>query len=158
MVSSTTLSLLRVQPQLGRPFGAEDDLPGGPPRAILTAGYWQRRFGGAEDIVGRAITINGTPTEVIGVLPSSFKFLSSRPSVLLPLPLDPGAPRSIGFGFQALARLKPGVTLEQANADAAHVISLLPPAFATLELRPNVSPLADEVTGNVAEVHEQVTS
>ena len=152
MVSSSTLSLLRVRPQLGRPFGAEDDLPGGPPRAILTAGYWQRRFGGAEDIVGRLITINGTPTEVIGVLPSSFEFLSSRPAVLLPLPLDPSAPRFIGFGFQALARLKPGVTLEQANADAAHVISLLPPIFATLELRPNVSPLADEVTGNVAEV------
>jgi predicted permease len=152
MVRSSTLSLLRVQPQLGRPFGAEDDLPGGPPRAILTAGYWQRRFGGAEDIVGRLITINGTPTEVIGVLPPSFKFLSERPAVLLPLPLDPSAPRFISFGFQGLARLKPGVTLEQANADVAHMISLLPPIFAPLELRPNVSPLADEVTGNVAEV------
>jgi len=152
MVSSSTLSLLRVQPQLGRPFGAEDDLPGGPPRAILTAGYWQRRFGGAEDIVGRLITINGTPTEVIGVLPASFKFLSQRPAVLLPLPLDPSAPRFISFGFQGLARLKPGVTLEQANADVAHMITLLPPAFARLELRPNVSPLADEVTGNIAEV------
>ena len=152
MVSSSTLSLLRVQPQLGRPFGAEDDLPGGPPRAILTAGFWQRRFGGAEDIVGRLITINGTPTEVIGVLPPSFKFLSQRPAVLLPLPLDPSAPRFISFGFQGLARLKSGVTLEQANADVAHMISLFPPAFATLELKPNVSPLADEVTGNVAEV------
>jgi putative ABC transport system permease protein len=152
MVSSSTLSLLRVQPQLGRAFGAEDDLPGGPPRAILSGGYWQRRFGGAEDIVGRLITINGTPTEVIGVLPSSFRFLSSRPAVLLPLPLDPGAPRSISFGFQALARLKPGVTLEQANADVGRMIALLPPVFATLELKPDVSPLADEVTGNVAEV------
>ncbi len=152
MVSSSTLSVLRVQPQLGRSFGAEDDLPGGPPRAILTAAYWQRRFGGAEDIVGRLITVNGTATEVIGVLPSSFKFLSSRPAVLLPLPLDPSAPRFISFGFQALARLEPGVTLEQANADVAHMISLLPPVFAPLELKPNVSPLADEVTGNVAEV------
>jgi predicted permease len=152
MVSSSTLSVLRVQPQLGQPFGADDDLPGAPPRAILSAGYWQRRFGGAENIVGRQITINGTLTEVIGVLPSSFKFLSLRPAVLLPLPLDPSAPRFISFGFQGLARLKPGVTLEQANADVAHMISLLPPAFATLELRPNVSPLATEVTGNIAEV------
>ena len=71
------------------------------------------------------------PTEVIGVLPPSFKFLSSRPAVLLPLPLDPSAPRCISFGFQALARLKPGVTLEQANADVARMISLLPPAFAS---------------------------
>jgi putative ABC transport system permease protein len=152
MVSSSTLSLLRVQPQLGRAFGAEDDLPGSPPRAVLSSDYWQRRFGGAEDIVGRLVTINGTRTEVIGVLPASFKFLSSRPAVLLPLPLDPSAPRWISFGFQGLARLKPGVTLEQANADVAHMISLLPPAFAPLELRPSVSPLADEVTGNVAEV------
>jgi len=152
MVSSSTLQLLHVRPQLGRFFGADDDLPGGPPRAILSAGYWQRRFGGAEDIVGRLITINGTPTEVIGVLPSAFKFLSSRPAVLLPLPLDPSAPRFISFGFQGLARLKPGVTLEQANADVGRMISLLPPAFAPIQMRPNVSPLADEVTGNVAEV------
>ncbi|HEX7238022.1 MAG TPA: ABC transporter permease, partial [Gammaproteobacteria bacterium] len=152
MVSSSLLQLLRVQPQLGRFFGADDDLPGGPPRAILSAGYWQRRFGGAEDMVGRLVTINGTPTEVIGVLPSSFKFLSSRPAVLLPLPLDPSAPRFISFGFQGVGRLKPGVTLEQANADVGHMISLLPPAFAQLELRPNVSPLVEEVTGNVAEV------
>ena len=152
MVSSSTLQLLRVQPRLGRPFGADDDLPGAPPRAILTASYWQRRFGGAEDIVGRLVTINGTPTEVIGVLPSSFKFLSERPAILLPLPLDPSAPRFISFGFQGLARLKPGVTLEQANANVAHMITLLPPVFAQLELKPNVSPLADEVTGNIAEV------
>jgi predicted permease len=152
VVTSPTLSLLRVQPLRGRLFGAEDDLPGNPPRAILTAGYWQRRFGGADDIVGRQVMINGTATEVIGVLPSSFNFLSSRPAVLLPMPLDPGAPRWINFGFQALARLKPGVTLEQANADVARMISLLPPHFATLELRPNVRPLADEITGNVAEV------
>ena len=152
LVTSSTLQLLRVQPQLGRFFGADDDLPGGPPRAILSSGYWQRRFGGAEDLVGRLITINGTPTEVVGVLPSSFKFLSSRPAVLLPLRLDPSAPRFISFGFQGLARLKPGVTLEQANADVGRMISLLPPVFANLELKPNVSPLADEVTGNVAEV------
>jgi predicted permease len=152
VVSSPTLSLLRAQPQLGRLFGAEDDVPGTPPRAILTAGYWQRRFGGAEDVVGRQITIDGTLTEVIGVLPSSFEFLNTRPAVLLPMPLDPSAPRWISFGFNALARLKPGVTLEQANADIAHSIGLLPPFFAQLELRPYLRPLADDVTGDVAEI------
>ena len=86
------------------------------------------------------------------MLPPSFKFLSARPAVLLPMPLDPSAPRCISFGFQALARLKPGVTLAQANADVARMISLLPPVFARLELQPNVRPLADEVTGNIAEV------
>jgi len=56
-------------------------------------------------------------------------------AVVLPMPLDVSAPRGISFGFQALARMKPGVTLAQANADVARMISLLPPAFARLELR-----------------------
>jgi putative ABC transport system permease protein len=89
---------------------------------------------------------------VIGVLPSSFSFLSTRPDVLLPLPLDPSAPRGISFGFQALARLKPGVTLAQANADVERMISLLPPVFAQLELQPNVRPLADDVIGDVGNI------
>jgi hypothetical protein len=100
MVNSPTLSLLRVQPQLGRSFGADDDLPGSPPRAILTAGYWQRRFGGAEDIVGRQITIDGRPTEVIGVLPSSFELLSARPPCWCRC-RSTSAPRWISFGFRA---------------------------------------------------------
>ncbi len=151
-VSATTLPLLRVQPVLGRAFSAEDDLPGGPLRVLLTHGYWQRRFGGAKNAIGRRLVIDGTPGEVIGVLPQSFRFLHTRPDVVLPMPLDASAPRFISFGFQALARLKPGVTLAQANADVARLISLLPPMFAQLELRPDVRPLADELTGDVAEI------
>ena len=152
LVSSSTLPLLRVSPVLGRFFGAEDDTPNNPLRVVLTHGYWQRRFGGTENVVGQTLVIDGRPREVIGVLPSSFKFLSTSPEVLLPLPLDVNAPRGISFGFQALARLKPGVTLAEANTDAARVISLLPEAFARLELQPNVRPLADDVIGNVGEI------
>ena len=144
-VSAATLPLLRVQPALGRGFSGEDDLPGAPPRVLLTHGYWQRRFGGADNVVGQTLVIDGTPTEVIGVLPASFTFLRTRPAIVLPMPLDPAAPRSISFGFQALARLKPGVTLAQANADVARMISLLPSMFERLELRPNVRPLSIEV-------------
>jgi predicted permease len=149
-VSSSTLPLLRVRPIAGRTFGADDDLPGTPLRVILTYGYWQRRFGG-QQVVGQPIVVDGRPAEVIGVLPASFKFLRAAPSILLPMPLDASAPRGISFGFQALARLKPGVTLERANADVGRMISLLPPQFARLELRPNVRPLADDVIGNIAE-------
>ena len=119
---------------------------------VLTYGYWQRRFGGVENIVGQTLAIDGRPGEVIGVLPASFTFLRTRPEIVLPMPLDASAPRNISFGFQALARLKPGVTLAQANADVARLISLLPPAFARLELRPDVRPLADDVIGNVGEI------
>ena len=85
-------------------------------------------------MIGKALAVDGRPGEVIGVLPPSFSFLRSRAAILLPLPLDANAPRGISFGFQALARLKPGVTLAQANADLARMISLLPPNFARLEL------------------------
>jgi putative ABC transport system permease protein len=152
LVSAATLPLLRVQPVVGRFFSAEDDTPGNPLRVVLTYGYWQRRFGGADNVVGQLLVIDGRPGEVIGVLPSSFKFLRTRPGILLPMPLDVNAPRGISFGFQALARLKPGVTLAQANADVARMISLLPPVFARLELQPNVRPLADDVIGNVGEI------
>jgi putative ABC transport system permease protein len=152
LVSAATLPLLRVQPVLGRVFSAEDDTPGTPLRLVLTYGYWQRRFGGAENVLGQSLVIDGRPGEVIGVLPSSFKFLRTRPEIVLPMPLDVNAPRGISFGFQALARLKPGVTLAQANADVARMISLLPPVFARLELRPNVRPLADDVIGNVGDI------
>jgi predicted permease len=152
LVSSATLPLLRVQPAIGRFFSVEDEAPGSPLRVILTHGYWQRRFGGARSVVGRRLVIDGTPGEVIGVLPASFTFLRTRPEVLLPMELDVAAPRWISFGFQALARLKPGVTLAQANADVARLISILPPVFARLELQPNVRPLADDVIGNVADI------
>ena len=152
LVSASTLPLLRVQPVLGRGFSAEDDTPGVPRRVILTHGYWQRRFGGADNIVGQQLVIDGRPAEVIGVLPASFKFLRTRPAIVLPMPLDVNAPRGISFGFQALARMKPGVTLAQANADVARMISLLPPAFARLELRPNVRPLAADVIRNVGQI------
>jgi putative ABC transport system permease protein len=152
LVSASTLPLLRVQPILGRAFSTEDDTPGAPRRVMLTHGYWQRRFGGADNVVGQQLVIDGRPAEIIGVLPASFKFLRTRPAIVLPMPLDVNAPRGISFGFQALARLKPGVTLAQANADVARLISLLPPTFARLELRPNVRPLAADVIRNVGQI------
>jgi predicted permease len=152
MVSSSTLPLLRVQPIVGRAFTTEDDTPDSPLRVLLAYGYWQRRFGGANTVVGQRLVIDGSPAEVIGVLPSSFRFLRTHPDVVLPMPLDVAAPRFISFGFQALARLKPGVTLAQGNAEVARLISLLPPMFARLELRPDVRPLADDVIGNVGDI------
>ena len=58
-VTATTLPLLRVQPALGRLFGKEDDAPGRPLRVVLTYGYWQRRFGGAPDVVGKTLDVDG---------------------------------------------------------------------------------------------------
>jgi predicted permease len=151
-VSEATLPLLRVQPLRGRLFNAEDDATGQPRRAILTYGYWQRRFGGAENVIGQSLEIDGSLAEIIGVLPASFKFLGQRPAVLLPMQLDPAEAFHIEFDFQALARMKPGVTLARANADVARMIDLLPPVWDRLKLQPYVRPLADDVIGDVGRI------
>jgi putative ABC transport system permease protein len=149
-VTEATLPLLRVQTALGRPFRAEDDAPGSPLRVILTYGYWQRRFGGVFDVLGKRLTVDGEPAEIIGVLPSSFMFLHTHPDVLLPMRLQ--RVDFVMFDFQAVARLKPGVTLAQANADIARMIPLLTAGHDRLRLQPNVRPLADDVTGDIGRV------
>lgn len=152
LVSASTLALLRVQPAIGRSFSEDDGVPGRPLHVILTHGYWQSRFGGIGDIIGKPLIVDGRPAEVIGVLPQSFKFLHLRPAVLLPMPFDANAPRNISFGFQALARLKPGAGLAEANAEVSRLIALLPPVFARLELQPNVRPLSDDVIGDIGSI------
>lgn len=157
-VTDGTLPTLRVQPLLGRLFTKEDDAPGSPDRTVLTYGYWQRRFGGAPDIVGQSVTIDGAPHEVIGVLPSSFKFLSTNPAVLLPFRLNRAGTNLGGFSYRAIARLKPGVTIAQANDDVARMIPLVfeqfPPQAGEQEIRlePNIRPLSEDVIGDVGRV------
>jgi predicted permease len=152
-VTDTTLSLLGVQPRLGRLFTAEDIAPGEPLRTVLTYGYWQRRFGGVENVIGQSLEIDGAACVIIGVLPSSFKFLRNDPVLLLPMQLDAAtAFRSINFDRQALARLKPGISLEQASADIARMIPLLPTSYEVLKLEPKLRSLAEDVVGDVANI------
>jgi putative ABC transport system permease protein len=152
-VTETTLSLLGVRPYLGRLIGAADTAPGSPLRVVLTYGYWQRRFGGAEHAIGQSLQIDGSAAVIIGVLPSSFTFLRNAPALLVPMQLDAAtAFRSINFDRQALARLKPGVSLEQASADIARMIPLLPQSYEVLKLEPKLRPLAEEVIGDIGRV------
>src|SRR4029453_15514454 len=149
-VTYTTLPLLRVRPALGRLFGKEDDAPGSPLRVVLTYGYWQRGFGGARDFPGKPLDVDGEVGEIIGVLPSSFRFLRTNPELVLPMRLE--RIDFVMFDFQAVARLKPGMTLSQANADIARMIPLLKQGHEKLKLQPNVRPLAEDVTGDIGRV------
>ena len=151
VVTHTMLPLLRVQPIRGRSFTSDDDAAGSPLRVMLSHGYWQRRFGGA-DAIGQLLQIDGAPAEIIGVLPSSFKFLRSQPAIVLPLQLDRADAFHIEFDFEALGRMKPGVTLEQANSDMARWIGLLPDVFDRLQFKPYATSLTDYVTGDVSRV------
>lgn len=151
-VTDGLLPLLRVRPIHGRLFTRQDDTPGVPPRVVLTYGYWQRRFGGARNIVGASIEIDGTPSEVVGILPASFRFLRADPAVLLPMQLERPTNNDIMFDFQVVGRLKPGIELPQANADIARLIPLLPQTYGMLKLEPLVRPLSDDVTGGIGGV------
>ncbi len=157
-VTDGALPVLKVQPQLGRLFTKADDAPGSPDRTLLTDGYWQRRFGGARDIVGQTVTIDGKPHEVIGVLPSSFKFLDRNPAVLLPLRLNRAGADVGSFSYNAIARLKPGATIAQASHDVARMIPLVferfppQPGEQAIRLVPNVRPLSEDVIGGVGRV------
>ena len=124
-VSDGTLSILGVKPELGRIFSRRDDQPDAPKTVVLSFAYWRKKFGGDRKIIGRSITIDGTAREIIGVLPRDFGFLDQRDVLLLtPLQLDRGKVKLGQFSYTAIARLKPGVTLAQANTDLDRLIPI----------------------------------
>ena len=116
VVTYGTLQALGVQPKVGRWFSQADDTPGSPETVILNYGYWQRRFGGDASLVGRTLTIDEHPRTVIGVMPAGFDF-RNNPDLILPERLDRNQQFLGPFDYHGIARLKPGVTLQQANAD-----------------------------------------
>src|SRR5580658_6757546 len=128
-VTDATLPLLGVQPILGRWFARKDDSPGSPETIMLSYGYWQRKFAGDRSVIGRRIDVDGQPREVIGVLPSNFRFLNLKPALLLPFQFDRGKLFLGNFSYHGIARLKPGVTLAQANADVARVLPIVNAKF-----------------------------
>jgi len=116
-VTTDFLPALGVSPALGRNFLPEEDRPGGNIRvAIVTHALWQRRLGGDPQAVGRTLSLNFETYTVVGVLPSSFTWTTATLDVLVPLAPDPAAGRG-DHQLTAFGLLKPGVSLEQANAD-----------------------------------------
>ncbi len=118
--AGTTRGFLRVldlQPALGRFFTSEEDAPGGPLVIVLTYAAWQRRFGGRTDVLGQTMMLDGFPFTVIGVMPRGFAFPGVRTCEFLrPLTPDPASGRR-QHQYDVIGRLKPGVTLERAQAD-----------------------------------------
>jgi putative ABC transport system permease protein len=117
--------VLGVEPIIGRGMTEEDARPGTPKVAVLGYGLWQRRFGGDPRVVGRAITLNGSPYTVVGVLPASFQWHIKKRSgtvkpaeiwTVLAMPAGEGA-ASRGRFLSVVARLKPGASLEQAGME-----------------------------------------
>jgi putative ABC transport system permease protein len=162
-VTDGLLPILRVQPIVGRRFDREDDSPRTPERILLAHAYWQRTFGADPGVIGRQVTVDGKPMEVIGVLPPEFRFMGTNPQLVMPFRFAREKLFVGNFSFQGIARLKPGVTIEQANADVARMIPLvlerfpLPPGFTKqmfeeTKMGPRVRPLAEDVIGDVGRV------
>jgi macrolide transport system ATP-binding/permease protein len=134
LVSGNYFQVMGVQPALGRLLSDEDDrTPGGHPVAVISHAYWQRRFAGDPSIVGREITINNVPMTVIGVGPEEFlgSFLGLATSAWVPMAMQPqmtGSSRLEARGngwMQTMARLAPGASDEQAQAEATALLAQL---------------------------------
>jgi predicted permease len=162
-VTDGVLPILGVQPMLGRIFTKADDSPGTPETVILTAGYWRSKFGADPSAVGRTVMLDSRPREIIGVLPESFRFLDRRVSMVAPFRFDRSKVFLGNFSFAGMARLKPGTTLEQAQADAARMIPIsltrFPPfpggnvkMFEQARLTPHIESLKDDLVGDVRKV------
>ncbi len=124
VVTSQALEAFGVPPLLGRWIGLEDEPPGAPRVAMLSYGYWLDRFGGDPGIVGRSIEVGAVSTEIVGVMPRGFKFGDVAPQLIVPLPIDRAALIPPPFCCNGIARLRDGVTIEQANADIERMLPI----------------------------------
>ena len=160
-VTHGVLSLLGISPMLGRIFLPTDDSPGAAATVILSYGYWQRHFSNDPSAIGKTITVDGKPRQIVGVLPRRFRFLDVPDlALILPLQLDRNKTQLGNFSYFGIARLNPGSTLAQADADVARMLPITLNAFPP---RPGLSldllkksrltssllPLKQEVVGNV---------
>ena len=162
-VTDGLLPVLDVSPTLGRLFTRADDSPGSADTLMLTYGYWRRKFGGDRAVIGKTITVDGKLRQIIGVLPQEFRFGGPDLAILIPMRLDRSKTTLGEFSYDGIARLKPGVTLRQANADVARMLPIVlrsfppPPGFSLkmfedARVGPNLRPLKQEVVGDVGKV------
>jgi predicted permease len=162
--TSVMFPLLGIQPSIGRAFLPEEDAPGKPPTAILGYGIWQRRFGGDPGVIGQPITLHGRSYSIVGVMPADFSLSYEvmptvgaivQADILLPLPLDAeDMSRQGDENYNVLARLKPGATVAQAQAEldaVAHGLEQQYPDHypASRRFSFSVRPLLEQVVGDV---------
>jgi predicted permease len=177
LVSDGVLQALAVPAAAGRWLTAADQLGATrPPPSIFKAvttvmlgyGLWQRRFGGDPSVVGRTIPFSARPMLVVGVMPRNFRIGDTEPDVIWPAGFDRERLTLAGssgatFNYHAVARLKPGVTIEQASADVKRMIPIWMQSWSdgpgttsrtyeTWKLAPSLRPLKDDVVGSVSDM------
>ena len=158
---------LGVQPMRGRWFTPQEYGPSaeGPAPVILSYAFWQRRFGGDDAVLGRAVSIDSQPAQVVGIMSRDFGFLdATQPDVILAVRRLEVPEQTIGwFNYRMLGRLKPGVTREEARADVERMLpiwldawplvpggGLTKEAITNWRITPVVRPLKDDLVGSIA--------
>ena len=163
LVSDGVLQTLDVPPAAGRWLTRADQDPHGAKTVMLSYGYWQRHFGGDRGVIGRSIQVDAQPREIVGVMPQRFRLVDKDFDLLVPLAFDRGHLKLAGFGFNGVARLKPGITLAQADADVTRLIGVWmdswtngpgtnPHFYETWKITPNFRLLKQQVIGSVGSV------
>jgi predicted permease len=163
-VTDGLFPVLGIAPMLGRTFSRADVAPGTAQTVVLGYGYWQRHFGGDRSVIGRSITADGKIRQIIGVMPRNFHFLdwAIQPGMYLPLQFDRNKTTLGNFSYEGIARLRPGQTIESANADVARMLPMVWTSFPapqgfSIELfkkariGPKVRPLMRDVVGDVGQ-------
>lgn len=163
LVTDGVLESLGVPPTTGRELTAADQVPNGAKNVVLSYGYWQRHFGGDRSVIGHTIVVDSQPREIVGVMPRGFRVVDQDFDILVPFAFERNKQQLAGFDLHGLGRLKPGVTIAQANADIAWTIPIWMDSFsngpgtdshwyAKWKITPDFHSLKQEVVGNVGGV------
>lgn len=150
-VTAGYFTTLGVAPQLGRAFTAEEDTPGGGHVVVLSDALWRRRFSADPKVVGQTITLNDEPYTVIGIAPATMRLPSSETELWVPMALSPEEAAGRGnHHMSVVARLKPGVTLEQARAEMQSIAQRIAAAYPAEQtgFTTNVRPLSEDIVGD----------
>jgi predicted permease len=150
-ISANAFELIGVQPALGRGFVPADDAPGAPPVVLISGGIWQSRYAGDPSIVGKAVTVNGLPATLIGIMPEGLKWPLQH-EVWTPMSQLPPALRDRGRqvrGYFVYARLADDVTIEQAQSEMANISAQLAQQYpdTNTEISAVVTPFLQRIIG-----------
>jgi predicted permease len=147
-MSADAFAALHVAPIVGRVYNNDEDRPGGTPSVVLSYRTWQERFGG-QPVVGQSVSMNGVVHIILGVMPPGFSFPYKDIEAWLPLGSIPATPR-FAHNYAAVARLKPGVTIDQARADMTAIAARLEQANpeANKDWKARIEPMVNVVVGD----------
>jgi putative ABC transport system permease protein len=152
IVSTNLFPLLGVEPQVGRVFTADEDRPGSEHVVLLSYGLWQRRFGGDPSVVGKSLTLNGASYTVVGVMPARFQFPTPNDETWVPIAFtqEDAANRNRHY-LRVVARLKPGVSLSQAQANMSTIATRLQQQYpaTNTDLGAVITPLHEHLVGDI---------